>query len=202
MPCIHGIAAIRKKRGKPEDYVHPWLCMDSIHATFKHSIHPVPSEQYWSNQNYLKTEAPIIKRPITRPKGYNYKTYKGPSANLGWKPRTSRKKKTTGGSTSNTSQVEVPLSQQSAPAPEDAPPLVISAPVPYAPFKPPAQINDAQPSKRLLRAKQPIRRNTGRSSPPSIKTTNSISNKCKFKSGRSFSWYHGCVLQVLEPRGS
>ncbi|MED6139527.1 hypothetical protein PIB30_084635 [Stylosanthes scabra] len=104
--------------------------------------------------------------------GHNYKTCKGPPANPGWKLRTSRKKKTTGGSTSNTSHVEVPLSQ-SAPAPEgqqgqsqDAPPLVISAPMTYAPFKTPAQISDAQPFKRLFRAKQPVRRNLGRSSPP------------------------------------
>ncbi|MED6210542.1 hypothetical protein PIB30_065024 [Stylosanthes scabra] len=47
--------------------------MDSIHATFKHSIHPVPSEQYWANRDYLKTDAPIIKRPIGRPKVHNRK---------------------------------------------------------------------------------------------------------------------------------
>ncbi|MED6211511.1 hypothetical protein PIB30_074423 [Stylosanthes scabra] len=45
--------------------------MESIHATYRHSIHPVPSEQYWSSTNYLKIEAPIIKRPIGRPKVYN-----------------------------------------------------------------------------------------------------------------------------------
>ncbi|MED6170666.1 hypothetical protein PIB30_033233 [Stylosanthes scabra] len=73
MPCIHGIAAIRKKGQNPEEYVHPWLCMESIHATFRYSIHLVPSEQYWGNRNYLKTEAPFIKRPIGRPKVHNRK---------------------------------------------------------------------------------------------------------------------------------
>ncbi|MED6147158.1 hypothetical protein PIB30_041409, partial [Stylosanthes scabra] len=52
---------------------------------------------------------------------------------------------------------------------QDAPPLVISAPVPYAPFKPPAQISEAQPSKRQFRAKQPVRRKPTRSSPPPSK---------------------------------
>ncbi|MED6116391.1 hypothetical protein PIB30_099878 [Stylosanthes scabra] len=43
MPCVHGIAAI------------------------------LPSESYWSNTNYLKTDAPFIKRPIGRPKLHSRK---------------------------------------------------------------------------------------------------------------------------------
>ncbi|MED6130116.1 hypothetical protein PIB30_114889, partial [Stylosanthes scabra] len=45
--------------------------MESFHATYRHIIQPVPSEQYWSNPNYIRTEAPIIKRPIGRPKVHN-----------------------------------------------------------------------------------------------------------------------------------
>ncbi|MED6111344.1 hypothetical protein PIB30_051495 [Stylosanthes scabra] len=73
MPCVHGIAAIRKKHGNPKDFVHKWLCMESIYATYKYHIHPVPNESYWSNTNYLKTEAPFIKRPIGRPKLHSRK---------------------------------------------------------------------------------------------------------------------------------
>ncbi|MED6177048.1 hypothetical protein PIB30_094059 [Stylosanthes scabra] len=47
--------------------------MVSIHETYKYHIQPVPSEQYWSTINYLKTDAPIIKRPIGRPKVHNRK---------------------------------------------------------------------------------------------------------------------------------
>ncbi|MED6224333.1 hypothetical protein PIB30_082962, partial [Stylosanthes scabra] len=68
MPCIHAVAAIRKKQLNVKDFVHKWLCMESFHVTYKHSINPVPSEEYWSNTLYLKTDPPLIKRPIGRPK--------------------------------------------------------------------------------------------------------------------------------------
>ncbi|MED6204395.1 hypothetical protein PIB30_008839 [Stylosanthes scabra] len=45
--------------------------MESFHTTYRHTINPVSSEQYWSNTNYLRTETPIIKRPIGRPKIHN-----------------------------------------------------------------------------------------------------------------------------------
>ncbi|MED6159409.1 hypothetical protein PIB30_042105 [Stylosanthes scabra] len=47
--------------------------MDSIHATYKNNIQPVPSEEFWDTTNYIKTEPPIIKRPIRRPKVHNRK---------------------------------------------------------------------------------------------------------------------------------
>ncbi|RYR41509.1 hypothetical protein Ahy_A08g037910 [Arachis hypogaea] len=43
MPCIHALAAIRKRRDQPQDYVHPWLCMESIRRTYAHCIQPEPS---------------------------------------------------------------------------------------------------------------------------------------------------------------
>ncbi|MED6225124.1 hypothetical protein PIB30_090686 [Stylosanthes scabra] len=46
LPCVHGMAAITKKRENPEDFVHNWLCMTSIHATYKSFISPMPSEEY------------------------------------------------------------------------------------------------------------------------------------------------------------
>ncbi|MED6117338.1 hypothetical protein PIB30_109046 [Stylosanthes scabra] len=42
--------------------------MDSIHATYKFNINPVPSKEYWTTTNYIKTDPPYIKRPIGRPK--------------------------------------------------------------------------------------------------------------------------------------
>ncbi|XP_057745171.1 uncharacterized protein LOC130963039 [Arachis stenosperma] len=73
MPCVHVIAAIRKKHDKPEDYVHKWLCMESIYLTYAHSIQPVPSEEYWHRTGYIKPNSPPIKRPIGRPKVHKRK---------------------------------------------------------------------------------------------------------------------------------
>ncbi|XP_057755529.1 uncharacterized protein LOC130974688 [Arachis stenosperma] len=73
MPCVHAIAAIRKKHDKPEDYVHKRLCMESIHLTYAHSIQPVPSEEYWHRTGYIKPNPPPIKRPIGRPKVHKRK---------------------------------------------------------------------------------------------------------------------------------
>ncbi|XP_057730552.1 uncharacterized protein LOC130945874 [Arachis stenosperma] len=68
MPCIHGIAAIRKRHDQVDDYVHPWLCMESIHKTYAHCIKPVPSEEFWVTTDQLRPAPPPIKRPIGRPK--------------------------------------------------------------------------------------------------------------------------------------
>ncbi|RYR70513.1 uncharacterized protein [Arachis hypogaea] len=71
MPCIHAVAAIRKRHDQPEEYVHPWLCMESIHKTYSHSIQPVPSQEFWTRSEYSRPDPPIIKRPIGRPKVHN-----------------------------------------------------------------------------------------------------------------------------------
>ncbi|XP_016165518.2 uncharacterized protein LOC107608150 isoform X2 [Arachis ipaensis] len=71
MPCIHAIAAIRKRHDQVEDYVHPWLCMESIHKTYAHCIKPVPSEEFWTTTEQLRPVPPPIKRPIGRPKVHN-----------------------------------------------------------------------------------------------------------------------------------
>ncbi|MED6175039.1 hypothetical protein PIB30_074781 [Stylosanthes scabra] len=84
--------------------------------------------------------------------GHNYKTCKGPAANPGWRP-----KKTGKGRVMEQALVPQGTSQDAPP------PLVIIAPVP---FKSPAQVNHAPPSYRAFRAKQTVRRKSGRSSPP------------------------------------
>ena len=66
MPCIHGIAAIRKRHDQVDDYVHPWLCMKSIHKTYAHCIKPVPSEEFWVTTDQLRPAPPPIKWPATR----------------------------------------------------------------------------------------------------------------------------------------
>ncbi|XP_016199775.1 uncharacterized protein LOC107640790 [Arachis ipaensis] len=71
MPCIHGIAAIRKRHDQVDDYVHHWLCMESIHKTYAHCIKPVPSEEFWITTDQLRPAPPPIKRPIGRPKVHN-----------------------------------------------------------------------------------------------------------------------------------
>ncbi|MED6141657.1 hypothetical protein PIB30_105643 [Stylosanthes scabra] len=160
-----------------EDFVHPWLCMDSIHATFKHSINPVPSEHYWANRDYLRIEAPIIKRPIGRPKVHKRKkdpienliqgdklkkTFKVTCSKCGEKGHTY---KTCKGAPSNpnwkprrnksrkTSAPPVELQvSQSAPQPDAN--EVASQPMPLA------------PATERTREKQPIRRKATRKSPP------------------------------------
>ncbi|XP_057719633.1 uncharacterized protein LOC130934061 [Arachis stenosperma] len=68
MPCLHAFAAIRKRHDTPHDYVHPWLCMESIRRTYAHCIKPIPSPEFWVGIEFSKLDPPIIKRPIGRPK--------------------------------------------------------------------------------------------------------------------------------------
>ncbi|XP_025616609.1 uncharacterized protein [Arachis hypogaea] len=71
MPCLHAFAAIRKRHDTPQDYVHPWLCMESIRRTYAHCIKPVPTPEFWVGTEFSKPDPPIIKRPIGRPKVHN-----------------------------------------------------------------------------------------------------------------------------------
>ncbi|XP_015934181.1 uncharacterized protein LOC107460337 [Arachis duranensis] len=71
MPCIHALAAIRKRRDQPQDYVHPWLCMESIRRIYAHCIQPVPSSEFWARTEFTQPDPPIIKRGIGRPKVHN-----------------------------------------------------------------------------------------------------------------------------------
>ncbi|XP_015971838.1 protein transport protein SEC31-like [Arachis duranensis] len=71
MPCIHALVAIRKRRDQPQDYVHPWLCMESIRRTYAHCIQPMPSSEFWARTEFTQPDPPIIKRGIGRPKVHN-----------------------------------------------------------------------------------------------------------------------------------
>ncbi|XP_072085035.1 uncharacterized protein [Arachis hypogaea] len=68
MPCRHAVAAMYKIGVNPEDFVHTWLTMDSIRATYAHTMKPVNSEEYWEPTDAPRPLPPPIKRPAHRPK--------------------------------------------------------------------------------------------------------------------------------------
>ncbi|XP_025678958.1 uncharacterized protein [Arachis hypogaea] len=68
MPCRHAVVAMYKIGLKPEDFVHKWLTMESIRATYKHCINSVNSEEYWIPSTAVPCDPPPIKRPAHRPK--------------------------------------------------------------------------------------------------------------------------------------
>ncbi|RYR51794.1 hypothetical protein Ahy_A06g026767 [Arachis hypogaea] len=68
MPCRHAVAALAKMGLKAEDFMHKWLTMESIRATYSHCIKPVNSEEYWTPTNSPRPLPPTIKRAAHRPK--------------------------------------------------------------------------------------------------------------------------------------
>ncbi|RYR73308.1 hypothetical protein Ahy_A02g007663 [Arachis hypogaea] len=64
----HAVAAMYKIGVNPEDFVHTWLTMDSIRATYAHTMKPVNSEEYWEPTDAPRPLPPPIKRPAHRPK--------------------------------------------------------------------------------------------------------------------------------------
>ncbi|XP_072090458.1 uncharacterized protein [Arachis hypogaea] len=46
MPCRYAVAVMYKIGLKPEEFVHKWLTMESIRATYKHCIKPMNSKEY------------------------------------------------------------------------------------------------------------------------------------------------------------
>ncbi|XP_029147052.1 uncharacterized protein [Arachis hypogaea] len=69
MPCRHAVAALAKMGLKEaEDFVHKWLTMEAIRATYSHCIKPVNIEEYWIPTNAPRPLPPTIKRAAHRPK--------------------------------------------------------------------------------------------------------------------------------------
>ncbi|XP_025702903.1 uncharacterized protein [Arachis hypogaea] len=68
MPCRHAVAALAKMCLKTENFVHKWLTMEAIRATYSHCIKPVNSEEYWTLTNVPRPLPPTIKRAAHRPK--------------------------------------------------------------------------------------------------------------------------------------
>ncbi|KAI9078252.1 hypothetical protein K1719_039754 [Acacia pycnantha] len=63
LPCEHAIAAIAHKNEAAENYVHQWLTMDALHATYEHTLNPVNSCEYWPSSDEPKPVPPPPKRP-------------------------------------------------------------------------------------------------------------------------------------------
>ncbi|XP_061356202.1 uncharacterized protein LOC133300643 [Gastrolobium bilobum] len=72
-PCEHAIAAICHKNEPAELYVHQWLTVDALHATYAHTLNPVNSAKYWPTLTKPKSIPPPLKRPIGRPKKHRKK---------------------------------------------------------------------------------------------------------------------------------
>nr|GMC90758.1 uncharacterized protein LOC109168401 [Ipomoea batatas] len=47
IPCSHAVAAIRKQRQSPEDYVHQCYTVDSYLRAYEHAILPIQSSDLW-----------------------------------------------------------------------------------------------------------------------------------------------------------
>ncbi|XP_061340351.1 uncharacterized protein LOC133286866 [Gastrolobium bilobum] len=73
LPCEHAIAAICHKNEPAENYVHQWLTVDALHATYEHTLNPVNSDKYWPASDEPKPLPPKLKRPIERPKKHRKK---------------------------------------------------------------------------------------------------------------------------------
>ncbi|MED6197866.1 hypothetical protein PIB30_060803 [Stylosanthes scabra] len=117
MPYVDGVAAIRKKHENPEDYVHHWLCMDSIHATYKpierpkvHARKRDPVEVLIEGDKLKKTFSVTCSK--CGEKDHNYKTCKGAPKNPNPKPSTRKKKR---GESSTQNAPTVVQVSQSAP---------------------------------------------------------------------------------------
>ncbi|XP_061350995.1 uncharacterized protein LOC133296053 [Gastrolobium bilobum] len=67
-PCEHAIAALCHKNEPAELYVHQWLTVDALHATYAHTLNLVNSDQYWPASSEPKLIPPPLKKPIGRPK--------------------------------------------------------------------------------------------------------------------------------------
>ncbi|KAI9120808.1 hypothetical protein K1719_007841 [Acacia pycnantha] len=74
LPCEHAIAAIAHKNEPAENYVHQWLTMDALHATYEHTLNPVNSHDYWPSSDEPKPLPPQLKRPAADPKNTGERT--------------------------------------------------------------------------------------------------------------------------------
>ncbi|XP_061343146.1 uncharacterized protein LOC133289265 [Gastrolobium bilobum] len=73
LPCEHAIAALCHKNEPAELYVHQWLTVDALHATYAHTLNPVNSDKYCPASSEPKPIPPPLKRPISRPKKHRKK---------------------------------------------------------------------------------------------------------------------------------
>ncbi|XP_052111595.1 uncharacterized protein LOC110276038 [Arachis duranensis] len=191
MPCIHAIAAIRKRHDQVQDYLRPALppIKRSIGQPKVHNRNKDPAEAHIQGEKMKRSFQVTCSK--CNEKGHNYKTCKGAPSNPNWKPKKKKPKKTVDNSQA---MVLFPLSQ-SAPQPEDqnqsqgetlgepsAGEAAESAPVPtpfmaqssapaQTPFRPPSQLPrmdqpDSNAAAHTFRPKQPIVRPPTSVNPP------------------------------------
>ncbi|KAF7843506.1 Glycoside hydrolase, family 47 [Senna tora] len=68
IPCGHGVVAIYKMKGIPEEYVHPVYRTSTFMNAYTITIGPVPSEENWPTSNHTKILPPHYKTAPGRPK--------------------------------------------------------------------------------------------------------------------------------------
>nr|GLL46201.1 uncharacterized protein LOC109174707 [Ipomoea trifida] len=68
IPCSHAIAAIRKQRESPEDYVHHCYTVESYLKAYEPAIQPILSSELWPKTNLPDPLPPKYKAQPGRPK--------------------------------------------------------------------------------------------------------------------------------------
>ncbi|XP_031124273.1 uncharacterized protein LOC116026987 [Ipomoea triloba] len=68
IPCSHAIAAVRKQRESPEDYVHQCYTVDSYLKAYEPAIQPILSSELWPKTNLPDPLPPKYKAQPGRPK--------------------------------------------------------------------------------------------------------------------------------------
>ncbi|KAI9080226.1 hypothetical protein K1719_037620 [Acacia pycnantha] len=70
---MYEVSGRGEKNEAAENYVHQWLTMDALHATYEHTLNPVNSDEYWPSSDEPKPVPPPLKRPAGRPKKHRRK---------------------------------------------------------------------------------------------------------------------------------
>ncbi|XP_019173229.1 PREDICTED: uncharacterized protein LOC109168401 [Ipomoea nil] len=68
IPCSHGVAAIRKQRGSPEDYVHQCYTVETYLTAYEPAILPIQSSDLWVKSDLPAPIPPKYKAQPGRPK--------------------------------------------------------------------------------------------------------------------------------------
>nr|GMD98805.1 uncharacterized protein LOC109168401 [Ipomoea batatas] len=68
IPCSHAVAAIRKQRGSPEDYVHKCYTVDTYLKAYEPAILPIQSADLWEKVDLPAPIPPKYKAQPGRPK--------------------------------------------------------------------------------------------------------------------------------------
>lgn len=67
IPCPHAICAIFNQQEDPINYVHEWYHVETYAQTYKSVINPMPSSEYWIDQNLPEILPPTYTVKAGRP---------------------------------------------------------------------------------------------------------------------------------------